>query len=72
MSSLSKSLKTIILVALALNSIFLTLNGMFMIVNPKTWYEVVPGVVATGFYNQHIIRDIGIVPSTKYPAILSH
>lgn len=61
MSSLIKFLRPTILVALALNSIFLTLNGMFMIVNPKTWYEVVPGVISTGFYNQHFIRDIGIV-----------
>lgn len=47
--------------ALALNSIFLILNGVFMIIDPKTWYELVPGVITTGFYNQHFIRDIGIV-----------
>lgn len=44
-----------------LNSIFLVLNGVWMIIDPKTWYEVVPGVTDTGFYNQHFIRDIGIV-----------
>jgi len=32
-----------------------------MLIDPKTWYEVVPGVTSTGFYNQHFIRDIGIV-----------
>jgi hypothetical protein len=50
-----------ILIGLGLNSVFLSLNGIFMIVDPKTWYEAVPGVIATGFYNQHFIRDIGIV-----------
>jgi uncharacterized protein YjeT (DUF2065 family) len=50
-----------ILVMVAANSIFLTLNGLFMIADPKTWYEIVPGVINTGFYNQHFIRDIGIV-----------
>jgi uncharacterized protein YjeT (DUF2065 family) len=50
-----------ILAIVAVNSIFLGLNGLFMIADPKTWYEMVPGVVTTGFYNQHFIRDIGIV-----------
>ena len=61
MSLLTQALRPTILIALACNSIFLTLNGVFMIVDPKTWYEVVPGVITTGFYNQHFIRDIGIV-----------
>jgi hypothetical protein len=34
---------------------------LFMIIAPKAWYEMVPGVVNTGFYNQHFIRDIGII-----------
>jgi uncharacterized protein YjeT (DUF2065 family) len=50
-----------ILAIVAVNSIFLCLNGLFMIADPRTWYEMVPGVVTTGFYNQHFIRDIGIV-----------
>jgi len=25
------------------------------------WYELVPGVTDTGFFNQHFIRDIGII-----------
>lgn len=50
-----------ILAMVAVNSIFLTLNGLFMIVDPKAWYEMVPGVINTGLYNQHFIRDIGIV-----------
>ena len=61
MSALNTPVGRAILIGIALNSIFLTLNGVFMILNPKTWYEVVPGVITTGFYNQHFIRDIGIV-----------
>jgi hypothetical protein len=28
---------------------------------PQVWYDFVPGVADTGFYNQHFIRDIGII-----------
>lgn len=45
----------------AFNAILLSLNGLFMLVAPLTWYNVVPGVVATGFFNQHFVRDIGII-----------
>ena len=55
------TLKSVVLLALTLNTLFLISNGVFMLVDPKTWYEVVPGVTTTGFYNQHFIRDIGIV-----------
>lgn len=61
MSSQLKPFGAIILLGLVFNCIFLTLNGLFMIIEPKVWYEVIPGVVSTGFYNQHFIRDIGIV-----------
>jgi len=27
----------------------------------RVWYEFVPGVTDTGFFNQHFIRDIGII-----------
>ena len=37
------------------------LNGLFMLVAPLAWYDFVPGVSATGFFNQHFIRDIGII-----------
>ena len=43
------------------NGLFLTVNGLFMLAAPKTWYELVPGVTDTGFFNQHFVRDIGIV-----------
>lgn len=49
------------LVMVAFNAVFLSLNGIFMLVAPLAWYDLVPGVADTGFYNQHFIRDIGIV-----------
>jgi hypothetical protein len=45
----------------AFNGIFLSANGIFMLVAPQVWYDFVPGVTDTGFYNQHFIRDIGII-----------
>jgi hypothetical protein len=43
------------------NSLFLSANGLFMLVAPAVWYNAVPGVTDTGFFNQHFIRDIGII-----------
>jgi uncharacterized protein YjeT (DUF2065 family) len=48
-------------IMVAFNTLFLFLNGIFMLVAPQVWYEFVPGVTDTGFYNQHFIRDIGII-----------
>jgi len=50
-----------VLVMVAFNGLFLSANGMFMLVAPLAWYELVPGVTDTGFFNQHFVRDIGIV-----------
>jgi hypothetical protein len=50
-----------ILVMVAFNMLFLSANGLFMLVAPQPWYEFVPGVTDTGFFNQHFIRDIGII-----------
>ncbi|SDK41986.1 hypothetical protein SAMN05192566_1304 [Methylophilus rhizosphaerae] len=61
MNILRKLLRISVLTGIVFNSIFLSLNGLFMIIDPKTWYEMVPGVITTGFYNQHFIRDIGII-----------
>jgi hypothetical protein len=36
-------------------------NGVFMLVAPETWYFAVPGVTDTGPFNQHFIRDIGLI-----------
>jgi hypothetical protein len=36
-------------------------NGVFMLVSPDAWYVAVPGVTTTGPFNQHFIRDIGLI-----------
>src|ERR687898_1435706 len=50
-----------VFIMVAFNGLFLSLNGLFMLVAPEVWYEFVPGVTDTGFFNQHFIRDIGII-----------
>jgi hypothetical protein len=36
-------------------------NGAFMLIDPERWYLEVPGVTTTGPFNQHFIRDIGLI-----------
>lgn len=36
-------------------------NGTFMLVSPANWYFAVPGVTTTGPFNQHFLRDIGLI-----------
>ena len=36
-------------------------NGVFMLVAPEDWYFSVPGVTTTGPFNQHFVRDIGLI-----------
>ena len=36
-------------------------NGIFMLVGPVKWYFAVPGVTTTGPFNQHFVRDIGLI-----------
>lgn len=36
-------------------------NGLFMLALPESWYFAVPGVTTTGPFNQHFIRDIGLI-----------
>lgn len=50
-----------IVLIVSITGLFLASNGLFMLAAPKTWYELVPGVTDTGFFNQHFVRDIGIV-----------
>ena len=50
-----------VLLMVAFNGLFLSVNGIFMLVAPLAWYELVPGVTDTGFFNQHFVRDIGII-----------
>lgn len=44
-----------------LNGVFLFVNGLFMIIDPLKWYHVIPGVPETGPFNQHFVRDIGLI-----------
>jgi hypothetical protein len=39
----------------------MAVNGLAMLGDPQAWYASVPGVIATGAYNQHFIRDIGLI-----------
>ncbi len=36
-------------------------NGLIMLAVPGDWYVAVPGVTTTGPFNQHFIRDIGLI-----------
>lgn len=36
-------------------------NGLLMLVSPLDWYFLVPGVTTTGPFNQHFVRDIGLM-----------
>lgn len=45
----------------ALNGLFLFGNGLFMLIAPAPWYHLVPGVTLTGPFNQHFVRDIGLI-----------
>jgi uncharacterized protein YjeT (DUF2065 family) len=36
-------------------------NGIYMLLAPESWYFAVPGVTTTGPFNQHFIRDIGLI-----------
>lgn len=47
-------------VALALGTAAIA-NGIFMLVAPENWYFAVPGVTTTGPFNQHFVRDIGLI-----------
>jgi len=35
--------------------------SLYMLYDPEGWYYFVPGVTGTGMYNQHFIRDIGLI-----------
>jgi hypothetical protein len=49
-------------VALAvLLGVALEANGIYMLVAPESWYLAVPGVTSTGPFNQHFLRDIGLI-----------
>jgi len=57
----SRAILIVVFVLATLIGIIFFLNGLFMLAAPLAWYEFIPGVSATGFFNQHFIRDIGII-----------
>jgi uncharacterized protein YjeT (DUF2065 family) len=40
-------------------AITFSLNGLFMLGFPETWFNTLPGVTATGPFNAHFVRDVG-------------
>ncbi len=52
--------RTCIAVALVLGVAAIA-NGIFMLIDPERWYFSVPGVTTTGPFNQHFVRDIGLI-----------
>ncbi|KQW68185.1 hypothetical protein ASE17_06945 [Phenylobacterium sp. Root77] len=40
-------------------AVLLGLNALAMLFGSFWWYNAVPGVIATGPYNPHFVRDIG-------------
>lgn len=61
MTATNSPVSRVILALIAFNGLFLLGNGLFMLIAPAQWYSVVPGVKETGSFNQHFIRDIGII-----------
>ena len=54
-------LRTLFLGGAVLFGVALQANGVFMLVSPESWYFAVPGVTSTGPFNQHFLRDIGLI-----------
>ena len=61
MKEKSGTIPIVVVTLAALNGAFLFGNGLFMLVVPLAWYHFVPGVTDTGSFNQHFIRDIGLI-----------
>jgi hypothetical protein len=54
-------MRTIIPALAVLMGVLGIANGVFMLVAPDDWYLAVPGVTDTGPFNQHFVRDIGLI-----------
>jgi hypothetical protein len=54
------ALDRLVQIMIAITALFCCANGGFMVLNPHGWYQLLPTVQATGDYNQHFIRDIGL------------
>jgi len=54
-------LKSVCLGIAVLLGVAMEANGVFMLLSPADWYMAVPGVTSTGPFNQHFLRDIGLI-----------
>jgi hypothetical protein len=54
-------LKSICLSAALVLGVLALANGAYMLAAPQSWYDAIPGVTTTGPFNQHFIRDIGLI-----------
>jgi hypothetical protein len=54
-------MKSLCLGMAVLLGVALAANDVFMLVAPNARYLAVPGVTSTGPFNQHFVRDIGLV-----------
>lgn len=52
--------RVIVTIAILLTILFVA-NGAYMLFAPEGWYLAVPGVQDRGPFNQHFVRDIGIL-----------
>jgi hypothetical protein len=57
----STMLKSVCLGIAVLLGVAIEANGVFMLLSPADWYMAVPGVTSTGPFNQHFVRDIGLI-----------
>lgn len=53
--------KSLCLAVAVLLGVAMLANGVFMLLSPEGWYLAVPGVTSTGPFNQHFVRDIGLI-----------
>jgi hypothetical protein len=54
-------MRNLVLILATLLGVGLAANGLFMLAEPANWYFAVPGVTTTGPFNQHFLRDIGLI-----------
>jgi hypothetical protein len=55
------AVRTSCLTLAVLLGVALGANGILMLISPAHWYVSVPGVTSTGPFNQHFLRDIGLI-----------
>ena len=54
-------MKTLCLALAVVLGVAAIANGVYMLAAPEDWYFAVPGVTTTGPFNQHFVRDIGLI-----------